>query len=515
MSRIAIRHTTCVLLAALTTAIALPAAAQNTTVEAVGTARQDNINCRTGSEFNFMPWHRGDGAIRIVGEGEDDLEFWGHLIDLSGEASLTGISGATASLVKGRGGAENGLANCPRVGSAIVHINIQTPATSPQTGTLTIGNERLPVTLLPRQAMDVRWSDNNISRRSASSGSSGPATLTPEQIQDIQSRYNDCVTDRTNRQANPSGDTTIILPGALTCEQRRDIALGLIPDLRGSGGSGSSPQSRTLVRCADDQGLTTTLYPDGSTLIVNLPDNRTGLMTCLRSSENFLHPFIWHSAENPDFHFFRVSQPDNLRMTASGTYPNLNFSRFDAATVAGRYYKITFNSTELQTLVGSYERTLRFTPSDGSTLTLIVQSQVPYGVKSVSAPIFAQNVGRLSSTLNLRVETQQPVKTGQVFEWTVNSADGASAASCFEAVTGSITPPAGPATFSLPITVKETAACMNRDYRVRVSVAGKAGNSLYGRDATFTLPSLSQVRGTGTLTDDRIKIQGQTPIIRP
>lgn len=450
----------------LATALLLPVMASqaHASVESMATPRDGDRNCATAQENNnFALWRPADGRLVIGGEGKAQFEFYGHGIDTSPDAQLTGVSGASARRIEGRGGAVNGAHGCGNIGSIIVEIALPSVAGA-NNGTLRIGSETIAFTATPSVAQKVEWDEANTANgRAAAAASTSTAPPPPPPPTSI------------------NGGGTCTGPGCPGPAGTFKVS--------GSGGTTvTTPDGRTLPRCGDAHGMKGEITNAGHDLTLTLPLVRTGAIEqCY--SRHLLTTF--------------QTKGVNDATTLSGPAPTLGMTAPSALHASFRQQDglkdkaglITLDDEVLKTFVGRQSFDIEITPGSGSRLKLILKSEPAYGPKTIAAPVINPNIGRLSSDLALKVTTYQAAGAGETFAWRLTPTDGAPG-NCFTETSGTLTATSGGTTFELPLHATEAAGCASKSFRATIataSVASPAGTP-FEQSVTFVLQPLTTVR---------------------
>jgi hypothetical protein len=453
------------ILTILTATLLLPASSAYASVESMTTPRDGDRNCAAAQENNnFALWRPANGRLVIGGEGKAKFEFYGHGIDLSPDAQLTGIRGASARRVDGRSGAVNGARGCGNIGSIIVEI-VLPGVGSANNGTLRIGSETIPFTATPRVAQNVEWDDANKADGRASGGATAVSAAPPP----------------------PPPPTSINNGGTCTGPGCPGPA-NKVQAPTSSGSTVTQPDTRTLPRCADAFGMKGEISNAGRDLTLTLPTVRTGAIEqCY--GRHLLTRF--------------VTKGLNDATTLSGPTPTLGMTAPSALHASFRQQDglkdkaglITLDDAVLKTFVGRQSFDIEITPGSGSRLKLILKSEPAYGPKVIAAPVINPNMGRMSSDMVLKVTTYQAAGAGETFVWNLTPANDAPG-NCFAQTSGSVTATPGATTFELPLRATEAANCAGKSFRATIataSVASPAGTP-FEQSVSFVLQPLSTVQ---------------------
>ncbi|WP_310003149.1 hypothetical protein [Asticcacaulis sp. BE141] len=443
----------------------MAASSANASVESMATPRDGDRNCTNAQENNnFALWRPSDGRLVIGGEGKAKFEFYGHGIDLSPDAQLTGISGASARRVDARGGAVNGARGCGNIGSVIVEIDLPGVG-SANNGTLRIGSETIAFTATPRVAQNVEWDDANKADGRASGGTTAVSTAPPPPPP----------------PTSKNGGGTCTGPG---CPGPANS----VQAPTSSGSTVTQPDTRTLPRCADAYGMKGEISNVGRDLTLTLPIIRTGAIEqCY--GRHLLTRFVTKGVNDAT----TLSGPaPALGMTAP---PALHASFRQQDGLKDKAGLITLDDDVLKTFVGRQSFDIEITPGSGSRLKLILKSEPAYGPKAIAAPLINPNMGRMSSDMVLKVTTYQAAGTGETFSWRLTPNDGAPG-NCFVQTSGTATATSGATAFELPLRATEAANCSGKSFRATIataSVASPAGTP-FEQSVSFVLQPLATVR---------------------
>ncbi|MBW8880589.1 MAG: hypothetical protein JF615_03935 [Asticcacaulis sp.] len=462
--------------------------------ESMFVARPADSNCEAPQETKpFRLWKPGDGVMRFAGSGDEVFEFYGHGIDLSPDAEITGITGsdgvrAKAELIDHRVGAVNAAHGCGNIGSVTVKITMP-PVTSANSGTLRIGSERFDVRAVPIVAVDADWNGDN--------GSDGPQPTQAEmQAHDaalLQSAINICQQKVITGPRQGQSRVVCTLNGYFSpvtlnqaCTAFRNM--GAICDTTHSYAVQTHHDGfiATIGNCGDSFGVTS-LRNAGTvpTLTITLPAERTGAV-----ADCFVKPVVAdydHGATGTVVWIFgRTSVAHTMSQTATAGAPTFTFS--DAGDgFDGRIGRIFFTRAGLQNLVGTYVYDLTVTPaSDSSKLRLVLQSRPGFAVNAITVPAYGGS-GRLNSSYFLRVTPLQKTLANQTFHWEI--AGQAADAPCFTASRGDVTPAPNLASFDILLTITENAGCFARTLTARVVPDGAGADDMrFSKTLAFAVP---------------------------
>ena len=464
----------------VSTAALMATTAAYASVESMAEPRDGDRNCAASQENNrFALWRPASGRLVIGGEGKARFEFYGHGIDLSPDAQLTGISGASARRVDARGGAVNGARGCGNIGSVIVEIDLP-GVNSANNGTLRIGSETIAFAATPRVAQNAEWDDANRADGRDSGGTisgAAPPPTTPPQ-------------GGNNSNSNCTGPGC---PGPANSVQA--------PSSPGT--TGTLPDARTLPRCADPYGMKGEISNVGRDLTLTLPTVRTGAIEqCY--GRHLLTTFVTKGVN--DAATLPGAAPA-LRMTANGL--DASFRQQDG--LKDKAGLITLDADLLKTFVGRRTFDIEITPGSGSRLKLTLKSEPAYGPKTLAAPIVNPNVGRLTSDMVLKVTTHQAAGADERYAWRLTPTDGAPA-NCFAQTSGNLTPATGATTFELPLRATEASGCSGKSFRASIATASVASptGTPFEQTVTFVLRPLATVN---VPAQDRAGPQGLRPTL--
>ncbi len=473
-------------------------------VETVAPARSDpDSNCAQPQEHDpFAVWRQGDPVARFAGSGTVRYEVFGHGIDLSPDAKTSGITGAWAKRVDGHGGPVNAAHGCGNIGSVVIDLHL--PAvSSANSGTLHIGSETVPIRAVPLVVSELDWEQQNLT---------DGVQLTQAEM---QARDAVILQDAVNRcqQGLLAGDTICRIGGYFLADTLNQactafINMGATCDTRSSFPARlrGSDFRNTIGNCGDIDGLgsaRTGLNP--RVLTLTLPQNRTGhVATCF--GRPVIAGYTYEGSGAIDDTFPLIEK--DVSLTQTGTGPALaRLAYSEEHAINGRFSQFNLPVTVMTDLVGIYTWEIALNPgSTSSALRLIVQSTPGYGVKALASAVYSPNVGRLNSSHRLIVTPYQATRAGQVFHYQID--DSAAGRACFTSRSGDMTAPVGQASFDVPLTIAENAACYGKVFTATVIPTGvPASDPRFGKTVTFSLPPLTQLIVPTTVKPD-LKVNG-------
>lgn len=188
----------CVLSKSVAITAALVTAAAALTISTPTLAAWESIGACPSASFVKLK-ARDNRPLLLMAESTSEFAVYGHLLDTVRDIGLSGISGASATFVRGVSGFENsGSAvvgrtgpNFCALGSVVVKVSIPATATNGQRGTLRVGGERIPVEAV-KDRFSASWDARNNS-----------ASLTPGTQEQIEAAANaDAASSRQTCRAN-------------------------------------------------------------------------------------------------------------------------------------------------------------------------------------------------------------------------------------------------------------------------------------------------------------------------
>lgn len=433
--------------------------------------------CKQTQDRGDAQWRPSEGRLVIVGQGSVEIEFFGHFFDMIKEASITGINGARARVDKGYNGTFNNIdRHCGGIGSVVVVLNFEQP-NAPSNGILHLDDQEIPITIKPRTVASTRWEDaypTSNSPSNSSSNSSPSGSLPPG-------------------SAQPGG---VRLEGAPNCDPSNCGGGGttaFVVGGRPSGGRTGVSRSTNLLGCAVKYGLTFT-QNSNTNLTVTLPQVRLGpIEACLRDRD--LEFKINYSNLAPGEHFraggyFSSNTPTRVSVSANGGLPVFNNTNKEPNGTEAEFdvYGFRIDGNFLKSFVG--RKIYNIDPQPGINLTLQLVSSPEYGVKTLAGPVYPQAVGRLNSAVNVRLTPYSPTAANQPFAWKVTG-PAIPAETCFEQISGAVTPPAGESTVVIALTATDREGCAGKNFTVSAypSVVPPFGqDTAFEKQVTFVLP---------------------------
>lgn len=431
--------------------------AQDTAIAWADFKRTSDTHCES---FTSHKWKKGYGRVIFSGAGTKEIEFGGWLMDFSDSASVTGLNGASARITGSRNGPTNVGANCSTYGSVIVSLTL--PAVSqPVNANLKIGNETLPIRVLPRQVnSNIHWFYSN------------NATGTEPTYAELQKEYQKYVGAKERDEQQCKNDNAPEY--ATQCELRYEpLPMNQVfPDT-------NTARIDHMTRCAASYGLKATVIENKISII--LPDNRTEFLMCADLPIRVgISPLAFADFHMQDVQSFQISK--------TGNYPQIKLNQNLA------YNAVLLDRDSLSSLVGQYDEAITYQGITGNNkLYLSLKSEINYGVQKVSAPLFIESGGkkqRISSSINASFKTVQAAYPGQQFKWKL---DGTFSIPCFNSTTGTISPQANTTDTIITLSVKEDAVCYGKEFNISVSPKDRENHPLYSRSVSFVLPPLTRI----------------------
>lgn len=457
------------------TAVASPAQARWETAH--GSAIQIGGKCP--NTHTYDPQLRAtDGRPFDVPAGfSNEIEIYGHGIDLSGGVTVSGLPGLAASIARGVSGAENGLRGCGAIGSIVLRIEVA-PNTAGTTGSLRIGTETFPLRIINASIIGAAWSDATMRRERGTSGGSG-GTGGPVPVRPISA----------------GGNTTGCGPLGCPQSQSGGVTLGS----SGTTASGRAPDYPSGIgECIDDIGgsaVPNDAFEDvANTLTVTLPTARGAAeLTCLT------RPAIFEVRGNPtkgDVGGFRAGagyQPPAFGKSVlpprySGTTTGLTGPR--TLPAPDQHVQTVAMTRDLAaTFVGERSIRLSSTVSGAGPLTLILKSIPSNGIRTIEGVPF--NGARVSSRIDVRFDFLAALRTGgEAISWRLQPISLGAPDNCFTATTGTatVTTPIG----TIALTATENAGCVGARFALSIAPQ-KQGMPVfaapYAQTVLFTLPA--------------------------
>lgn len=427
--------------------------------------------CQQTQDRGDAQWRPSQGRLVIVGQGYVAIEFFGHFFDMIKEANITGMPGAEARIYEGYNGATNNGRNCGAIGSVVVTLRFN-QLSGPNNGILHLDNEKIPITLKPRSIISTSWEEEFARSSSSSTGTAPAGSLGPSRPPTVGGGSG-CNPSTSNCSG---GTTTYVMSSP------------------GVTGGGSSQRSTNLLGCAIKHGLAYNRSSSPPTLTMTLPTVRSGsIETCFNERQLEFRQGYWSIM--PGEHFVAGSIPTRLNVSANGGLPLRNNTALEPVANDREFEIYGFNLAPdfLKNFVGRKSYTIN--PDPGGNLTLELVSTPEYGVKSLAGPVYPQNVGRLSSAVNVRLTPHNATEANQPFAWKV-TASGIAPETCFEQVSGSVTPPAGQAAVVVTLTATEREVCVGKSFTVNaypqaLTLSGQ--DTLFEKVVTFVLPAKQKV----------------------
>ena len=474
--------------ALLASALALPAPAQAAweSIRTAATATQ--VDRCDGDHKNGAHLLASENRpLRVATGARSTLEIFGHGIDFARSATLQGQpAGVSVTFQGGTGGAANAARRCGAIGSVKVLLDAApVPAgrrvPAEQNFTMIIGDERIPITL--RMPVDFRmaWDDG--------SSRSGQETLSP------------------NRPALPTGSASPPpaqrpRTGSQACQNSQVNCVVVQPSP--SSGPAQSPDAykqRSLARCIIGKGGDARDL--SGRLEIMLPDDRAGAAAC------FDRPSF---TDTNQFMVGRVDIGVGRHDAAPGIVYAINGGRdVSVSTVTGdpETAQVMLDRNFAMTMIGSREFRLTGTNFAGrtTTLELMVQSVVPYGVASVSvagglAAPRSLTAGRFNPRqpgaapaapapgISFDVQLAPSIAARRPMVWRVTTTGGQplpASTACFAATSGTFSPAAGASRETITVPRTSASACTGQNFALRVGPDVVPERPLYVVSTPFTV----------------------------
>lgn len=440
-------------------------------------------------------WVKGQPRELILfGVNDIDIEVFGHGIDAwidGNEPSntnhkpnvrLTGFGGQSPRFISGTNGPANIVRGCGGIGSAHIRLNIGNLQQITR-GTLTIADAApFAVVFYPRVITDLEWHRSN----TAVGASNYDAALAAynANLPAAQAAYNACLAqEAADRAAADAARQALIAqnPNATFVEMGSPSSGCHMPPPPVNRATGT--HNRTIADCAESAGLIASISGiNGKRLSVTLPPS--GISSQCAQKYLRLDYDEGHQGAALSFNSFRGSwQTVNTTFSSSGTAPTPSFT----VVPEDRYVKVTFQSSQLVNLVGSYNREIK--SSSGESVNLTLKSNPDYGVARLAGPLFQNLSGqtgkRTASVGRLTMTSVQAAYPGQVFKWVLT---GNNAATCFAATSGTFSPVGNSSDTVFQVEATEAVNCSGSSFTVSVGPQGQETNPVFSRNTTFTLP---------------------------
>ena len=423
---------------------------------------------------------RSEGRPLEVAAGYSGLlEIYGHGIDLSPDAEVTGMPSINVAIERRVSGATNAARGCGAIGSIVVGLRLP-PNAPADTGVLRIGSERIPLRTLNATISTTEWSRE---------------TLQPD--------------DQPITGGGGSGATrpiTFVNDGNTGCSPTncpQNNSSGSIP---GGAISGGAPASggRTDLRRYHGGGIGACIANAGGAieledrlLAITLPRQRSdAALRCLTepaifevrgaSPEGDIGPTFRAAAgfnDVPPFHS-SLLPPGYTAATSGLTGPRV------VDRERAEYQEVAMSRELASTLVGERRVALTSSTRGASALTLVLRSDPAQGIRAIEG---LPAGSRASSTIEARFDFLAAHRGNENVAWRLGRADGGDAAPCFAATSGTLV--ATSAIGRLPLTATERPGCVGVSYALTIGPVDTGGRAVfdqpYGARATFTLPVLT------------------------
>ncbi|NHK27040.1 hypothetical protein FF098_003865 [Parvularcula flava] len=504
--------------------------------------------------------------LRIRPGTTKNIEVYGHGLDLSRTASMSGITGGSASAFGGRGGAENAARGCGGIGSMRLQIRVAENADPGDKGTLIVGDQRIPVEIVDT-GLQTSWSVYNnsdalsdetqaeIERRRAQNFSDAQAAASSQQrIADCANGVTQCEANRARRRAqieielaNCAASGNCIRSSVNTFSQSCQQA---VQACRAPTRPRPNPQLEGPARCLRDLGGFAEVDTNG-VLQLFVPmaarENTAALRTCLARDLPVEFETVASGADitpATGLPFGQgVTTPFYQKTAATGTYPMGDATPFDERFPAVLYGRlsatrivdevagvtegtITFGVNSIDSRSGGYSKDnfrdaaplkwrLETLPQNG---VASLAPQIVAGKRLASQPVTvnvtlrqptaASTASASKTTTSLRTSMSKAAPTPTA-RWEIVAAGTKSASACFSRTSGDIVISTGSKSGTFQITPTEASGCSTAQFTVKAAPDGvsTAAGAPFAAEKTFSLGSPLSLATTGKTTLPRpIKI---------
>lgn len=458
-------------------------------IESAHLYQRGDSDCRDDQAKMEADWRPNYPRLKLGGDGTHQIEAFGHLMDLSGDASFSGLPQPhSARIIKRNNGNANWNNKCGAVGSVVVEVKLP-KVSGLNHAILHIGNEQIPIAVYPNQFELVRWDKSKNKSEATSSGSNSSTTS--------NSNFNSAPGITVGGSTGcPSGSNSS------GCTSGNTVTY-IVRDTTTRSGSGSGTiTKRTLTRCGYEYGLKSDRASD-TLLRIELPEIRTSL---LNNCGNFgIFANYLYRSELGASSSLNYNTEINSTVTATNGLPISHVMQPDQDGSGIRYgdFQFFINKSFLESFVGVKRFEIDILPSyNDFTLSLELISKPEFGPKNVSAPLFPQNigsansVGRLQSNLTFKVTPYYTASVSQAYNWKIVSNQVTSVATCFTETSGRINSSVGANLIEIPLTIKENETCYDKQFSFEVYTNTNpvlGANTLFDKTVNFTLPPLTRV----------------------
>lgn len=467
-------------------------------VESANYRRAENARCSAVHEVGGV-WRPSKGPINLSGKGFFTMELYGNGIDLldPSQFQLKGQISGTLSFDGAHSGPDNAVAGCGAIGSSVVVLKLDGSPTR-QTGSLKVGSEEIPLTLIPGYINRLEWSSDNEPREASQSPVSN-LTEAQKRAHDapiIAEAVRTCLTNMANRSSPSSSGVSYSYGPQSDCRSGTGYylfssaqdactqiqAYGYSCSTAFNFGTGGSHRVSTLGACLARNGGSAYLSGDTLTLIVPARSTNTSLGTCF-TKPSFM-AFDALPTLGSSVHFVGRSTPViGVQIDRTPGAPALSYDQQTGEDEGGF---LSFAPASLREVVGVHTYTLRPSGTGSRPLTLILMSDPANAVKALDAPL--TGAARFSSIARFKATPFQAVRAGQLFEVSLLTSE---ASSCFEQPVVQVSPPAGVTSFDVDFKFTESAGCVGKSASF---VAKASGYDALPATATFTIVPLDTPR---------------------
>ena len=466
MPRFKNRHIAAYASALLIGANATPAFAEWETI--TSTPREENSLCKS-EHTSLMGRIPNDGTPVGINAGyHGQIEIYGHFIDVSPSASISGTGGSGVEQPKitdRRGGAENGPRRCGVVGSVVVEIDIPENADA-GSALLIVGGERIPLTIRKPFVSAMLWAEQSLSggsifSRSGSSASTSSGTSLPPPPP--PPTYGGSSAGCSPNGSGCRQDTGVVIVGGSSSGQSGRQRLTLPPAIGG---------------CIEELGGKMEIRD--RTMTITLPTNRQagGVQDCLRRPIYF--NFDLSSPGGPGLNGFgRMSSgsipvPGDVMQTRTYDVPAFNgIAGFASPRILSNnrdFFELYLPEEVREDFVGTTNKQIRISSASVTPLTLTIRSNPLFGIST----ILPWPNGRTRIGLKMPMKFDFNAAPGQAVttRWRVRGANGANVSACFTDTVGTVTTNRLINEFDL--TLKPEATCETQRFFLDITVMDPA-----------------------------------------
>lgn len=400
------------------------------------------------------------------------IEIYGQGIDFSPDARVSGLPAITEARIEKRvSGPENLAAGCGAIGSVVVALKVS-PNVAPDTGTLYVGTEVVPLAIVTAVIDGASWSTET-TRGANRGGGQAPPPPPPPPSQPNQ------VTSTSGNGCSPSGSG---------CSNSSGLSINR--NLRGANSGPSEgyiEDPEGIGKCIGIFGGDIDLQP--RTLTIRLPRTRSNAaLDCLTRPAYIV---IAGEVNEGDVTSFRAPagrpMPSLMRNILTPRYSGAT-SGFNGPTpmtdLDTDFLRISMTNDLAANFVGTRRVELTSTTPRATPLTLILQSYPNNGIRSISVP-----GSRTAATMKVRFDFLAALDGPQEIAWKLMPASGVGPAQCFTAAAGRLTVTS--TIGELPITSRERPECIGASFELQMAPAPD-------QQAVFEKPYMQAARFTLT-----------------